>query len=243
MGAQPQCNQKDGDYPGCGLSKLTHPSSQPATGKKFMEKYFPVQTPGDECTDDVCDCAATSTHAAWHINQGRVYTTREISPSPSGGGSPGNGFGLHLVDVPAHLTTGGLTTEQVEAHFASKLGDMTKFDSFMDFNAVFATSGLQNYKDTFKADGVKYLAGTWTGPTGTEYTSIIVQVPSSQLVLELVQQTSLTYDADELQPVKLEQRVPDTLLATHSDRLASHVSNVSATGSYIVSLGINRAAS
>merc|ERR1719409_2340766 len=86
------CNQKDGDYPGCGLSKLTHSSSQPQAGKKFMEKYFPVQTPGDECTDDVCDCSSDSSHAAWHIYQGRVYTTREVSPS-GGGPPPGNGFG------------------------------------------------------------------------------------------------------------------------------------------------------
>lgn len=243
--AQPgHCNHKDGDYPGCGLSKLTHSSSQPIAGKKWMYKYFPVQTPGDECTDDICDCAATSGHAAWHINQGRVYTTREISPS-GGGAPPGNGFGLHLVDVPQHLTTGGLTTEQVEAHFASKLSDMTKFDSFMDFNAIFATSGLQKYKDTFKADGVKYLAGTWTGPTATEYTSIIVQVPGSQLILELCQKGSLTYEEGEAQPMKLEQRVPNSTLVAQDAILSSYdaESNVSTVGAYIVSLGINRAVS
>lgn len=242
-GAQPgqQCNHKDGDYPGCGLSKLTHSSSQPQAGKAWIQKYFPVQVPGDECTNDVCDCPATSTHKeSWKITQGRVYTTREISPG-GGGPPPGNGFGLHLVDVPAHLTTGGLTTEEVEAHFATKLGDMTKFDSFMDYNAVFATSGLQAYKNKFKADGVKYLVGTWTGATGTAYTSIIVQVPSSQLILELVQQTSLTYHEDDPRPVKLEQRVPDAILLAHAERLTSSVPNTA--GSYIVSLGVNRAAS
>jgi len=241
--AQPTCNHKDGDYPGCGISKLTHSSSQPIAGKTFMYKYFPVQTPGDECTNDVCDCDATSSHAAWNINQGRVYTTREISPS--GGAPPGNGFGLHLVDVPAHLTTGGLTTEQVEAHFASKLADMAKFDSFMDFNAVFATSGLQKYKDTFKADGVKYLAAVWTGPKGTDYTSIIVQVPGSQLILELCQQASLTYEVGESRPVKLEQRVPDSTLLAKEAQLSSYnaTSDSSSVGSYIVSLGINRAVS
>jgi hypothetical protein len=243
--AQPgQCNHKDGDYPGCGLSKLTHSSSQPTAGKTFMYKYFPVQTPGDECTDDVCDCDATSSHAAWHIKQGRVYTTRQISPS-GGGAPPGNGFGLHLVDVPAHLTTGGLTTEQVEEHFASKLGDMSRFDSFMDFNAIFATSGLQNYKDTFKADGVKYLPAVWNGPKGSNYTSIIVQVPGSQLILELCQQGSLTYKEGEMQPVKLEQRVPDSTLAAHEEVLSTYYakSGASSVGSYIVSLGVNRAVS
>jgi len=176
-----------------------------------------------------------------------VYTTREISPG-AGGAPPGNGFGLHLVDVPAHLTTGGLTTEAVEEHFKTKLGDMTKFDSFMDFNAVFATTGLQNYKDTFKADGVKYLAGTWTGPTGTEYTSIIVNVPGSQLILELCQKGSLTYGGDEAGPVKLEQRLPDSILVAHDESLTSDegmslVPSTSTVGAYIVSLGINHAAS
>jgi len=247
--AQPgQCNHKDGDYPGCGLSKLTHSSSQPRAGKEFMMKYFPVQVPGDECTGDECDCSATSSHAAWHIYQGRVYTTREISPG-GGGPPPGNGFGMHLVNVPEHLTTGGLTTEEVESHFKTKLGDMTKFDSFMDFNAVFATTGLQKYKDTFKADGVKYLAGTWADPTGTGYTSIFVQVASSQLIVELCQKGSLTYDEGESQPVKLEQRLPTAALVAHDEHLTSSVGQSknasvgSSVGSYIVSLGINHAAS
>lgn len=243
--AQPgQCDHSDGDYPGCGLSKLTHSSSQPQAGKAWMQKYFPVQVPGDECIGDICDCPATSTYKKeWNIYQGRVYTTREISPSGGGRGSPGNGFGLHLVDVPAHLTTGGLTNAEVEAKFTEKLGDMTKFDAFMDYNAVFATSGLQAYKDQFKADGVKYLAGTWTGPSGAEYTSIIVQVPASQLILELVQETSLTYAQDDPVPVKLEQRVPDELLVAHAKRLRSSASNASSTGAYLAALGINRAAS
>jgi len=209
-----------------------------------MQKYFPVQVPGDECTDDVCDCSADSSHAAWHIYQGRVYTTRA---NAQGGGSPppGNGFGLHLVNVPEHLTTGGLTTEEVEAHFKTKLGDMTKFDSFMDYNAVFATTGLQKYKDTFKSDGVKYLAGTWTDPSGTEYTSILVQVASSQLIMELCQKGSLTYDQDESRPVKLEQRLTASMLIAHDEHLTSTAgqSETSSVGSNIVSLGINLAAS
>jgi hypothetical protein len=41
------------------------------------------------------------------------------------------------------LTTGGLTTGEVEAHFNSKLGDMKEYDSFMDFSVTFYTSGLR----------------------------------------------------------------------------------------------------
>merc|ERR1712113_1179435 len=100
-------------------------------------------------------------------------------------------------------------------------------------------------KNTFKADGVKYLSGTWTGPQGTQYTSLIVQVPGSQLILELAQKGSLAYDHDEATPVQLEQRVPDaTLLAQESKLTAAQGgANASSAGAYLVSLGINRAVS
>jgi len=230
----PTCNQIDGDYPGCGISKMTHAASQPIAGKTFMYKYFNVQTPGDECTNDVCDC---SSDGAPNIEQGRVYTTREVSPS--GGAPPGNGFGLHLVSVPGHKTTGGLSVEEVENHFSEKLGDMSKFDSFMDFNVVFATSALQSYKTAFEADGVKHLVGTWSDSKGNAYSSIIVQVPDSQLILELVQQTSLTSAGNV---VKLEQRVPDSLLSQQEGRLSGQALT-DTTSDYIVSLVVNRAAS
>lgn len=118
----------------------------------------------------------------------------------------------------------------------------------MDFNAVFVTTGLQKYKDAFQADGVKYLAGTWTGPTGEAYTSIIVRVPTSQLILELCAEGSLTYDVDEAPPVKLEQRVPSGALTSPAfsatPRRETVTFNASSTvGAYIVSLAINRAVS
>jgi hypothetical protein len=165
-----------------------------------------------------------------------VYTTREISPS--GGMSPGNGFGLHLVSVPGHKTSGGLTVEEVESHFTDKLGDMSKFDSFMDFNVVFATSSLQSYKSAFDRDGVKYLVGSWSDSQNSQYSSILVRVPGSQLILELVQKTSLTL-LEGQNSIKLEQRVPDSLLVEQESRLSSE----DTTSDYIVSLAVNRAVS
>jgi len=231
--AQPSCNQVDGDYPGCGISKMTHASSKPIQGKQFLYKYFNVQTPGDECTNDICDC---SSDGAPDIEQGRVYTTREVSPS--GGMPPGNGFGLHLVSVPGHKTTGGLTVEAVESHFVDKLGDMSRFDSFMDFNTVFATSSLQSYKSAFDRDNVKYLVGKWVDGQGRQYSSILVHVPDSQLVLELVQRTSL-----EGPSVELEQRVPDSVIAQQENRLSAVTVVPDTTSDYIVSLVVNRAVS
>jgi len=200
-----------------------------------MYKYFNVQTPGDECSNDLCDCSSTG---APNIEQGRVFSTREISPS--GGPPPGNGFGLHLVSVPGHKTTGGLSIEEVEGHFAEKLGDMSNFDSFMDFNVVFATSALSSYKAAFDRDGVKYLPGTWSDAQNQQYSSIIVQIPGSQLILELVQQTSLFSDG---QAVQLEQRVPEATLAAQQSRLAASKFVGDTTSDFIVSLAVNRAVS
>jgi len=234
--AQPSCNQVDGDYPGCGISKVTHAASQPKAGKTWMYKYFNVQTPGDECSNDECDCSSTG---APTIEQGRVYTTRQISPS--GGMSPGNGFGMHLVSVPGHKTTGGETVESVESKFQEKLGDMSKFDSFMDFNVVFATSSLQSYKSAFDRDGVKYLVGSWSNTEGQQYSSLLVHVPSSQLILELVQKTSLELSEGQVS-VQMEQRVPDSIL-NEQDSAMSGEAVADTTSDYIVSLVVNRAAS
>jgi len=230
--AQPSCNQVDGDYPGCGISKMTHAASQPKAGKTWMYKYFNMQTPGDECSNDECDCSSTG---APTIEQGRVFTTREISPS--GGPAPGNGFGLHLVSVPGHKTTGGDTVESVESKFTNKLGDMSTFDPLMDFNVVFATSSLSSYKSAFDRDGVKYLLGTWSDSNGDAYSSLLVQVPGSQLLLELVQKSSLGANG-----VQMEQRVPDSVLSDQESRLSGEAVS-DTTSDYIVSLVVNRAAS
>lgn len=155
--------------------------------------------------------------------------------------SPGNGFGLHLVSVPGHKTTGGDTVETVESKFIEKLGDMSAFDSFMDFNVVFATSSLQSYKSAFDRDGVKYLLGTWSNTAGQQYSSLLVQVPGSQLLLELVQKSSIELAEGEV-AVQMEQRVPDAVLNDQDSRMSNEAVS-DTTGDYIVSLVVNRAAS
>jgi len=234
----PSCNHADGDYPGCGLSKLTHAATNPIEGKKFMSKYFKVQAPGDECDNDTCDC---SSDGAPDITQGRVFTTRAINPLP--GPMPGNGFGLHLVAVPGHKTTGGMTVDEVEAKFNEKFGDMSKFDSFMDYNAPLATKSLQALKSQFDKDGVKYLTATWSDTSGSQYSSILVQVSGSQLILQLCQKGSLTLAEGET-AVQLEQQVPDDILQDQeSNLLANDGDSETFSKDHIVSLGINRAAS
>jgi len=121
------------------------------------------------------------------------------------------------------------------------LGDMSKFDSFMDFNVVFATSSLQSYKSAFDQDGVNYLVGSWSNTGGQQYSSLLVQVPGSQLLLELVQKTSLELSEGQIS-LPMEQRVPNSILE-EQDSAMSGEAVADTTSDYIVSLVVNRAAS
>lgn len=67
------------------------------------------------------------------------------------------------------------------------------------------------------------------------------QVPGSQLILELVQKTSLEL-ADGEVSVQMEQRVPDSILSDQ-DSAMSGEAVADTTSDYIVSLVVNRAAS
>jgi len=179
--------------PGNGISKSTYSCNDPLAAKAFMVKYFPTETPGDECTNDICTCTATSSSPEWYIQQGRIYIQKPTSFAGEGRRlqSPGNGFGLHCVNVSNHLTTGGLSTAEVEDHFTSKLGDMTQFDSFMDFSVTFYTSGVAKYAAAFDKDKVPYYTMTSQDETGQSYTSLIVRVAKTQMIVELTSKKSL----------------------------------------------------
>jgi hypothetical protein len=108
----------------------------------------------------------------------------------------------------------------------------------MDYNVVLATKSLQSLKSQFSKDGVKYLTGKWSDTSGKQYSSVLVQVSGSQLILELVQQGSLD---DSETAVQLEQRVPDDML----DQIPTGEESDSDAFSkdHIVGLAVNRAAS
>lgn len=149
---------------GNGVSKSTYATSDPVPAKQFLEKYFPVDpcrsvhharlvltcaacaqvcTPGDECDNDICVCpAGTGGTTEWYIQQGRTWFT--TYGSCSGGPKEGNGFGVHMVNLTNHLWTGGLSTETVEGYFKTKIAaaiTSNKYDSFMDYNTMWFTSG------------------------------------------------------------------------------------------------------
>jgi len=178
--------------PGNGISKSTYSCNDPLAAKAFLVKYFPVETPGAECSGDICTCSSTSSVPEWYIQQGRVYV-KEASATGEGRRlqSPGNGFGLHCVNVSNHLTTGGLSTAEVEDHFTTKLGNMTEFDSFMDFSVTFYTSGVAAYAAAFDKDKVPYYTTTSQDDNGASYTSLIVRVAKTTMIVELTSKKSL----------------------------------------------------
>lgn len=215
--------------PGHGVSKTTYACNDPIPGKQFLEKYFPVATPQDECANDVCSCDG----GTWEILQGRVYAKTSLTAqSPAG-----NGFGMHLVNVSASKTTGGLSTAEVEAQFTSKLGDMSTFDSFMDYNAMFYTTGLAAYQSTFKADGVGMYTTTWEYNSKT-WTSIFVHVPNTQLVLELCQDTKLEGVFDHHPIPRASPQALERALAR-----VQPIEESASVGAIISPLAVNRAAS
>lgn len=96
------------------------------------------------------------------------------------------GFGLHLVDVTGSKTTGGIDVATLESHYTARL-TMEKYDAFMDYNVVlFAGDELPAYAKAMAADNVKFLSASWKASSGDTWYSVIVHVPSTQMVIELV---------------------------------------------------------
>jgi hypothetical protein len=97
-------------------------------------------------------------------------------------------FGLHMENVVAR-PSGPTSVTEVEAVFQDKMLAAFKhgtYDSFMDFALVFWASDLDVYIDKFQADDVKYLSLKWQTDSGNQKFSIIVHIPHTQVVLELV---------------------------------------------------------
>ena len=159
--------------------KYTVASSNPILGMEFLLAFFPVSVASDECTDNVCNCTWRGVHS--EVVQGRVTLA----------GAP---FGVHLTDT-AKWTTNGLSVAQVESQFASKLGDMSAFDAFMDYSL-----GLCMVSETFDstlanltAAGHAYLPVAWESSSSEasgDWYSAFVHVPESQMILELITDSS-----------------------------------------------------
>jgi len=156
-------------------------------------------------------CVATS---------GCVAATFQTSSNDhSGGMGPQSweGFGMHITDVTASKTTGGITVSQLESDFKARLGDHSTFDQFMDYSVTHFTYDLQPYIDAFKADGVPHFLGEWKHNENTWY-SMIFLVEGSHYVIELVS-TIMPNGASSLP--QMEQRMSDA----HCDKFKLYKSH------------------
>jgi len=86
---------------------------------------------------------------------------------------------------------GGVTVEEVEAVFTSKLGDWSTYSSDANVRAwsdyhtsFFLGGGLDSLVSNLKNDGVNYHSGSWSNSTGTYY-SVMFHVPDTQIVVEV----------------------------------------------------------
>jgi hypothetical protein len=172
-------------------------------------------------------CVSTSGCAA------ATFETSDNDHSGGMGPQTWEGFGIHLPDVDAAATTGGISVDELTEKYVSRLGDFSKFDAFMDYSVTFYTYDLQHYIDKFQADDVNHFLGQWQDGSGSKWYSMIFQVPKSTYVIELVSQMKPT-DASALP--EMEQRMSDD----HCTKFSSY----SDTDAKILEISsINRAAS
>jgi len=135
-------------------------------------------------------------------------TFHTSSQDHSGGMGPQSweGFGIHLPDVVAAETTGGLSVDALTEKYVGRLGDLSVFDAFMDYSVTFYTYNLQHYIDVFKADGVNHFLGQWKDGQSRQWYSLIFLVPQSTYVIELV---SMHASAEAATLPQMEQRMND----------------------------------
>merc|ERR1712178_136386 len=86
---------------------------------------------------------------------------------------------------------GGITLEEIEGVFTSKIGDWSTYETDANVRAwsdyhtqFFKQGGLDSLVENFQKDSVKFHSGSWTQSSKTFY-SVLFQVPSSQVIVEI----------------------------------------------------------
>jgi len=170
--------------PGTGISKDTRACSADIVDGvwEFMMKYFPVAEAENDCFNRACACGL----------QARVKLKGKLEDISFDGqrgelveGSSHN-FGLHCVYAAGESElrkrmVGSLTQQDIEAIICNKLGNMTTYDVFMEYNSALWTSNITKFVRPLEANGVEYYALKWD-----TYISIFVHPPLSTIVHEVV---------------------------------------------------------
>jgi len=177
--------------PGKGVSKDTRACSEGVidTTYAFMMKYFPVTEAQDDCRNRECTCGSQARVqlSSYSRNNNQTAVERRRQPRISG-------FGLHCVYAAGknnarEATSGPLTQEQIEKIFSDKFSDMSKYDVFMEYNTGLYTSDISSFTDLLEENNEDYLSITWTSGS-TEYISVLVHPPNSQIIHEVVSPSS-----------------------------------------------------
>ena len=170
------------------LMKSTWPVSNPLnTSYAFFMKYLPVYDNTDSCADNTCACG----------EQGRVSLKTDAAAPHS--------FALHTVAARGArgarwAASGALSVSDVEQIVGEELGDLSAGDvsPWLDFHAALWAPTLAPYLASLAADGVPHLRLRWraAGRPGKKgdgallvddvYYSLVVRVPETMVVLELV---------------------------------------------------------
>lgn len=147
------------------LGKSTYAMSHPFAWKAFMENYFPT-------AENIVQANSTDTCVEWVklcIDDGHMTSCR----------GPSGNVQLHSVGA-YERESGEKTMPQLEALFTSGMGDMSKYDPFMDYHVGFYTADLDHYLAAFKAAGVPYFPSTFVDPVSKqEYSSVLIMTPGS----------------------------------------------------------------
>lgn len=141
-------------------------------------------------TADQCCKACAASKGCTNAQYSSAGSARRLRRALQGPQSY-EGFGMHLVNVTTSLTTGGIPVSELEAHFDTRLGNMSSFDDFMDYNVVlFAGEDMPTYAEALAKDMVPFFTASWKANTGDTWYSMFVHVPKSQMIFELVGKVS-----------------------------------------------------
>jgi len=168
--------------PGGGISKDTRACSEGIIDGvwEFMMKYFPVSEADNDCLDRQCTCGVQARAKLIARAEDINFTGHSLSDDSD------YNFGLHCVYAAGEYgervkMAGTLSQLDLEAIICNKLGHMTTYDVFMEYNSALWTSNITEFVLPLEANGEEYYALKWD-----DKISIFVHPPLSTIVLEVV---------------------------------------------------------
>ena len=189
------------------------------TALPWLLRHLPCTSTSDSCPNEQCACGATG-RVTLNSTNGRF------------------GFGLHAVLAAGHGDTrlrasGEISVSELELRFDHELHDMSSgYKACMDNHVALYAGELDRYVHSFRDDGSRFLPLAWGN-----YFSLIVHIPHTQIILEIVSNTSGTalpkhawHHTSEVRHAFLSKTVPDVssavLVPLHVSRAVDSIDSV-----------------